>query len=151
MNSDKIIETLESHKGQNLRAKWRKPLKTRKGVEDVIEKETQIIVRGGVDYDNIGVVQEKRENGELPTENAGLPWGQWKKFPIIIEHKEQEYARLYPASGINFPVKTKYFFNGIEVPKDEVKEFCLKSEFPEKDEAPLCYTVKVNSIVELGN
>lgn len=146
-----IKEKLKAKKGANLSVVFDRPLKTRKGVSEKITKVTRIVARGGVDYDNLGIVQEKRENGELPSENAGLPWGEWVEFPLHIRHKDVDYARFYPASGIGFKPEVAYFIDGVEVPKTaegwiQVRSLCLASEFPKRDEAPLCFTIKANNV-----
>lgn len=146
MNINEIVSVLKSHKGQNLRAMWGKSLKTRKGTTQNVEKLTSIVIRGGVDYDNMGIVQEKRESGELPSENAGLPWGEWNEFPLSITHKGNDYARFYPASGIDFGVKVEYFLDGILTEKATILPLCLASEFPSREEKPLCYTVKAENV-----
>lgn len=141
-----IKEKLKAKKGANLSVVFDRQLKTRKGVMEAVTKVTRIVARGGVDYDNIGIVQEKRENGELPSENAGLPWGEWVEFPLHIRHKDVDYARFYPASGIGFKPEVAYFLDGVEVSKEQVQTLCLASEFPKRDEAPLCFTVKANNV-----
>ena len=146
MEIEIIKEKLKAKKGANLSVVFDRPLKTRKGVAEKVTKVTRIIARGGVDYDNIGIVQEKRENGELPSENAGLPWGEWVEFPLHIRHKDVDYARFYPASGIGFTPQVTYFLNGIEVAKEQVQTLCLASEFPKRDEAPLCFTIKAHNV-----
>lgn len=146
MEIEIIKEKLKAKKGANLSVVFDRPLKTRKGVAEKVTKVTRIVARGGVDYDNIGIVKEKRENGELPSENAGLPWGEWVEFPIHIRHKEVDYARFYPASGIGFKPEVTYFLDGVEVSKEQVQTLCLASEFPKRDEAPLCFTIKANNV-----
>lgn len=141
-----IKETLKAKKGANLSVVFDRQLKTRKGVTEKITKVTRIVARGGVDYDNLGIVQEKRENGELPSENAGLPWGEWVEFPLHIRHKDVDYARFYPASGIGFAPQVSYFIDGAEVSKEQVQTLCLASEFPKRDEAPLCFTIKAHNV-----
>jgi hypothetical protein len=157
MKIEEIKNTLRAHKGQNLKASWKRVLKVKKSAGNVlIEKRTTVPVRGGIDYDNIKVVKEGREDGSLPEENAGLPWGEWVEFPLHIAHKGQDYIRLYPASGVNistgkeFIPITEYFFNGVPTSKESIQEFCLASEFPKDDERPLCFTVKAESIENIG-
>lgn len=150
MNIQNIVSVVSSHKGSNLKATWEKSLKTRKGIANKITKRTALVVRGGVDYDNIGLVQEKRENGELPSENAGLPWGQWVNFPYHIEHKGTDYARFYPASGIKFAPQVQYFLDGVETDKATIHPLCLASEFPVRDEEPLCFTIKAENVISIG-
>lgn len=153
MNIQDIKNIIKTRKGSNVRAIWAKPLKTRKGVADKVEKVTSLVVRGGIDYDNMAVVKEGRENGELPTENAGLPWGEWAEFPLHISHKGTEYARFYPASGIDmstgkeFVPHVEYFLNGQSVEKKDIEQICLASEFPKPNEdKPLCFTIKAENV-----
>lgn len=152
MKTQTITEILKSKKGSNLTAIWRRPVKTKKSCTDSIEKETSIIVRGGIEYDNIAAVQDKRDSGELPVENAGLPeWQEWVEYPVILRHKGNgtEYVRFFPASGIPFKPKTKFFKNGIEISRADVEDVLLASE-KSSGEVPLCYSVKVESVIELN-
>jgi hypothetical protein len=143
---ESIKEKIKAKKGANLSVVFDRQLKTRKGVAEKITKVTRIVARGGVDYDNLSVVKEKRENGELPSENAGLPWGEWVEFPLHIRHNDVDYARFYPASGIGFKPQVTYFLDGVEVSKEQVQTLCLASEFPKRDEEPLCFTVKAHNV-----
>jgi len=146
VNIVEIKNILSTRKGQNLSAIIGKELKTRKGVTDCVEKVTSIVVRGGIDYDNQAVVQEGRENGTLPEENAGLPWGQWAEFPYHITHKEQDYVRFYSASGLAFEPKVEYYLNGVQVDKATIQPLCLASEFPNRQDAPLAMTIKADNV-----
>jgi len=151
MNVAEYIETVSAKKGANLSAEWKRPMKVRKSAGDVVvEKITHAVVRGGVDYENIGTVKEGREDGTLPKENAGLPWGEWAEFPFHITHKGTDYLRLYPSSGIDFTPKTQYFLNGEEVGKEIVEPLCLASEFKVNDQKPTCFTIKAEALVRIG-
>jgi hypothetical protein len=151
MNIEAIKTITKSRKGANLSVVIEKPLKTKKvHGGNKVTKITRIVIRGGVEYDNIGLVQEKRENGELPAENAGLPWGEWVEYPLHISHKGTDYARFYPASGIDFSPKVTYFLNGMEVDKSVVEPICLASEFPiKREEKPLCFTIKAENVKDI--
>lgn len=150
MKVETFIATVSGAKGANLKALWKRPLKVRKGVLDSVEKFTQAVVRTGVDYDNIKVVREGREDGSIPAENAGLPWGEWVQFPYHITHKGADYLRLYPASGIEFTPKVTYFLNGNVVTKEAVEALCLASEFNVSDDKPTCFTIKADSLVAIA-
>ena len=91
------IEAFKTLKGQNVRVKWVRPVKVKKG-QTVYFKETSGKFAAGIDYENMVKVQQGRDNGELPSENAGLPWGHWMDFPYLIGHKGKTYVRLYPPS-----------------------------------------------------
>jgi hypothetical protein len=150
MNINLIKETIKGRKGANLSVVIVKPLKTKRvHAGNVVEKKTNLVIRGGVEYDNLSVVKEGREDGSLPDQNQGLPWGEWAEYPLHITHKGSDYARFYPASGIQFPVTTSYFLNGVEVSKDAVKDLCLSSEFPTHKDEPLCYTIKAENVRDI--
>jgi hypothetical protein len=163
VNIADIKNIVKSHKGQNLSVILGKQLKTRKRILDstmigdneititgeapVVEKVTSIVIRGGVEYDNQKVVIEGRDDGTLPEENAGLPWGQWVEYPFHIEHKGSDYARFYAASGLSFEPKVEYYLNGELTTKAVVESICLASEFRKSDDPmPLCMTIKADNV-----
>lgn len=157
MNIETIKQILASKKGANIKATWGKTLKTLAGFRGVkVEKVTSLVVRGGITYDNMNVVKEGREDGSLPAENAGLPWGEWVQYPLHIAHKGTDYARFYPASGINvatggeFIPDVTYYIDGKVATRDEVRSICLASEFPNREEKPLCFTIKADNVLTLG-
>jgi hypothetical protein len=151
MNIETIKEIIKGRKGANLSAVIGKTLKTKKPhAANKVEKVTKLVIRGGVEYDNMGVVKEGRQDGTLPEQNAGLPWGEWAEYPLHITHKDTDYARFYPASGIKFTPQVQYFLNGVEVEKSVVEPLCLASEFPApKDEEPLCFTIKAENVRDI--
>lgn len=149
MRNDEIEKiVLEAPKGTFKSMKWGKELKTLKGVNSVVTKETKGVIRLGVQYDNIADVKEARENGELPQENQGLPWGSWKKYPYFIEHKGSEYLRV--ALVNNVKLETKYILDGkVEISKAQAEALCLKSEFPNNDKPLEILTIKMENIKEI--
>lgn len=122
---------LLSRKGQIVTIHARRGMKTRAKVSAIVEKESIFQAQVGVDYDNKKSVIEKRENGELPSENQGLPWGVWKIFPYVISHKGRDYFRFSTVKN-NFVPTVRYWLNGKEVAKEEIEPLCLASEFAEK-------------------
>lgn len=150
MNANQIVQILQSRKGQNLRAVWRRPMKTRKGVDVLLEKETSVLVRGGIDYANLGAVQSGIATGERG-EVEPLPWGEWTAFPFIIAHKGVDYVRLYPSSFANNRPVVRYFAGGTPTNDIEsLKALCLASEFSSDDSAPSCFTLKAENIISIG-
>lgn len=89
-------------------------------------------------------VQGKRESGELPQENAGLPWGEWKEYPYTISHKGNEYLRasITPTTKI----KTVYKLNGKEVDKTEIEKL-VRAE--SKGSKPDVLTVNIENIKDI--
>lgn len=140
------LQFLFTRRGQFLAVHWRRPMKTRKGIADTIEKKVSTVVRAGITYDNIADVQAKRETGELPAENAGLPWGQWVAFPYLISHKGTLYVRLYVSKNPEHQTRAEFYRNGVQVDKESLRADCLASEF--RDDGPAdCFTVKLESVV----
>lgn len=140
-----LTDMLLEKKGQIVTISTVRPLKVRKGVEKIL-KYSEFQCRIGVNYDNIESVKEKRVSGELPAENAGLPWGTWKVFPYIIEHNGEEYIRCATVeSGF---VKTPIFMqDGKEIGIEDAKRFALASEFKSRDTD--VFNIKVSSIIDL--
>ena len=150
LSADVIREKILNAKGKFVRASWKsnpKPAGKFKNV--ILEKRTIGVVQAGVDYSNLSAVQNAIADGERG-EVQELPWGQWKVFPYIIEHKGEEYIRLYPSQGINHYPKSSYFVNGEEVDKEKFAEYLTPSESKkllEKEDHPLCFTIKSENIL----
>ena len=121
-------------------------MRTRKGQPEIL-KESTFQCRLGVNYDNIAAVQAKREDGTLPAENAGLPWGEWIQFPHLIGHKGNHYMRCTTVNS-GFIPKVCFYQNGAEITRDQAQVACVKGEFDEKDNE--VFTIKVESIVEVN-
>lgn len=150
MDIQSILSAIRAHHaGTNRRVTWERVLKTRKGVNHVVTKRTTAVVRAGINYDSRAVVIEGREDGSLPAENAGLPWGEWVEFPIHIRHKGADYIRLYPASLRDMPCVVEYAIDGVPATRNEVEPLCLASEFRKDGEEPLCFTVKAENIIHI--
>ncbi len=127
---------------------WQKELKTLKGVNAKVEKFSDVVARFGVAYDNIGNVKTKRENGILPSENQGLPWGTWVKgSKHFIEHKGSKYLRISLVP--NNYVKSSYYVDGLEVSKEYAEKLCLASEFKKSDSTLEILTIKTENIMNI--
>ena len=147
MNNTLINKILNAPKGSFFGVTIRRPCKVFKTVTDTLEKEIELVARGGVQYDNITTVIEGREDGTKPVENAGLPFGQWVKYPYLIRHNGQDYIRLTLTP--NNKVKVRYYKNGQNVTKSEIESLLLASETRESDTAPEVMTVKVDNLREV--
>lgn len=142
-----MLELLMSRKGQIVTVKTQRPVKMKKGQPEVI-KTSEFQCRVGVDYDNISVVKEARENGDLPAENAGLPWGEWIEFPYTIGHKGETYIRCTMANSKfrREPVFT--LIDGSVIDKAKVKLGALASEFKEGVEK-VVFNIKLSSLLDV--
>lgn len=141
------LEYLLTRKGQIVSFRTIREMKVRKG-QVSIQKESQFLARIGVSYDNIKNVQDKREDGRLPEENAGLPWGTWEIYPYVIEHKGERYIRCSVLNNPNVHGKARYIRNGEEISREEAQLACLSSEFKARDDGDV-FNIKISSILEV--
>ena len=145
--TEQMLELLMSRKGQIVTVTTTRPVKMRKGQPEVT-KTSQFQCRVGVNYDNIASVKEGRANGELPAENAGLPWGEWLEFPYTIGHKGETYVRCTMLNNGFRRAPVFALADGTEVDKDTVRQGALASEFREGDDNAV-FNIKVGSLVEV--
>lgn len=127
---------------------WERELPVRaayKGNTRVIKK-SKGVVRFGVEYDNIKAVQQKRKDGELPSENEGLKWGEWEEYPYFIKHNEKHYLRC--TESHNNRVRTEYLLNGRPVSKDELESICTKAAFTQHQDLDV-FTINIDNIVAI--
>lgn len=144
-----ILEEIARKKGQNIPCIWRRPMRVRKGITNLVEKISECVIRAGINFERLKAVQETRASVGESTDHS-LPWGEWSKFPFVITHKGQEYIRIYPAS-LDIHSKVKYLIDGREASREEVEPLCLASEFPKEEKQNLCFTLNVENVVRIGN
>ena len=140
---------MNARKGAFSSMEWEKELPVRASFKNTykVTKVTNAVVRFGVEYDNIGAVQNKRENGTLPTQNAGLTWGEWSIYPYFIKHKGADYVRC-TLSKTN-PIRTSYFINGRPATKAECETICTKAAFSSGN-SPDVLTIKADNIRKIN-
>ena len=145
----RIIEN--APKGANIVLEWIRPCKVYKNVTDSVAKAVRMVGRIGLTYDNLSAVQTKRENGELPKENQGLPfWAEWEIFPFIIKHKTtgQRYLRLYKGTSEKVHPSVRFLLNGEETTVEAVRPMLLASELAEKDGSD-CFMVGIENLTRV--
>jgi hypothetical protein len=133
--------------GRFISTVWKRQAKTRKGFEGVIEKQTAANgLQWGVEYDNKAVIQEKRENGELPAVNAGLNGMEWVSYPKILRGVKSGKlcVRFHLTKKTRFAVN--WLLNGKRVSKEEILPFLLASE-QSSGEKPDAINVGIDSIL----
>ena len=150
MELSQVRTTIHSTpKGCNIIVEWVRPCKTRKGVNAIITKAVRCVGRIGIEYVNLNEVQEKREEGTLPSSNAGLPWGQWAEYPWLIENKGKYYLRLYNGTSSTTTPKATFFIDGVETTKEAVTPYLLASELGEKDGD--CFNCAIENLTRLNH
>lgn len=147
VDKEKMIEYIITRKGQFSRVVYVRDCKTKKNSPN-IKKMTISTVRAGINYESLSSVQMKRETGELPEENQGLPWGEWEIFPYIIKHNDKRYLRLYTSGDVNSTVQ--FFKDDEEVSREDVEPYLLSSEKRVSDFSEVsCFTIKLDDLVEI--
>ncbi len=141
-----LVANLLQLKGQFVRFGCVRDLKLKVGAVPV-QKASLFTCRVGVDYDNIRDVIAKRESGELPAENAGLPWGRWHTFPYVIEHNDKWYFRCTSVKS-SMP-ETAFRRAGVIITKEEAMEFA-RSEEKREDRDNDVFNVTIDNIVTLN-
>ena len=141
------IAKLLTFKGQIVTLTASRKVKVKKGNPDII-KTSRFQCRLGVNYDNMASVNVKRENGEIPLENQGLPYGKWVTFPYIIEHKGQFYLRCSKVNSGN-TFAPEFTIAGKPVDRETVKSMALASEFSDKSELDV-FNIKLDSITSIN-
>lgn len=144
MNS-KNLQIFLGKTGQICSVTWQRDCKVLKACPHKIEKRVSAILRAGLNYDNQAIVKEKREIGELPSENVGLLWGAWFVFPYVIAHKGENYLRFFPFP--NGRIERTFLLDGKEVPFETVENYLLASEKTEK--TGYCFNVRESSILSI--
>lgn len=149
MKATDIVEQLKTRKGQHVQITWKRWAKTFKDCPHSILKKTTAFVRAGIEYANLAVVKEGVESGERGPVQP-LKWGTWMQYPFIIEHKHQEYVRLYPAVFANLRPVVEWSINGRAVEYAEAKPYLLSSETRKREDDVLCFTICAEDIIAIG-
>jgi len=82
-------------------------------------------------------------------ETGPLPWGEWKDGcePFVIQHKGNDYARLYV---IEHGVKAVYTVDGEVVTRDEYEGYLTPSQRNAPRPNGGCITVKMDGVRLVG-
>lgn len=146
------IQHLLSYKGQCALITYGRECKMRAGKE-MIYKVSEMIVRMGINYDNIAAVKDKRESGELPKENAGLLFGNYVAglWPYIVEYEDNLYVRVFTVPNNPTVIrKVSYIRNDVEITKEEAQKDCLASEFADRGTSLETLLLKLNGILSVN-
>lgn len=152
MNIEQVNKTFENRqKGTFFSMAWTRTCEIKQTYKKqgiVITKTSHAVLQYGVNYDNKKSVQIKRENGELPAENQGLPWGYWYQYPLIIAKDNKDGTTdFYVRGGTteNNYIKSEYEINGKKATYNEVESMLLAKEKP-NGKKPDVINVKIDNI-----
>lgn len=145
-----IKDVITNVKGQFVSLKWRKVCSTYKNVTENIEKETSAhSVRVGAQYDNMSVVKEGRENGILPTENAGLKGLEWEVYPYILKNPKtgREFLRIETTETSTF--SSEFFMDDEPIEKKYILDKLTASEKNSRGIRPTVMNIPLDNILEV--
>ena len=134
-------------KGQICTIVTERQMKVKKGFTPV-SKTTRFQCRLGINYDDIPSVKAKRDELDEIVKSS-LPWGTWKHFPFIIEHKGTEYLRCTTIDN-NFDAKAIYMQDDQIITKEEAQLQCYASEFPKTKTERVVFNIKMDSILRIN-
>lgn len=149
--TSKIIETaVQSHPGSVHNIKYTKQLKTKKGVDAVITKTTEMYVRFGINYKKSKLykqylmwMDQNRKNDVNPSKRKNT--NEWIiKGYILKTSTGLETLRCYPMPG--WRSITKYYFDGHEITKEQAKALCNESQFKDTDRPVALFNVAIDKI-----
>lgn len=159
MNNDTITLPAIAYRfasltGQFVGVNWNRRLKTYKGETAEVRKSVRTVVRVGLDYDHRKVVIEARENGDLPSENAGLNGLEWVQHPVLLRNPKtgKLFVRAYPvrdAQDKPRSCKSTYRIDGKVVSREAAKQVCLANEFGSGKSPTECYNVPLEAVTGL--
>lgn len=151
MKTEQIVNQLTDKRGQSLNVRLVSTvdcLAAHRG--NIVQKVTEMTVISGISFENRIDVREAIAAGERG-EVGQLPWGQWKQFPHVIEHKGADYIRLYLPSeaqrnaGFSRPTTVNWTCNGLPIDSNEAIRLC-GSKAMSKENAAGCMTVKAQNL-----
>lgn len=153
MDTQDYLNLVNGKKGQFIKLAWKRDVKTAAAFKALkLEKQTITVARTGIEYDNLASTKEGREDGTLPAENAGLPWGAdhiWNAYPYVTEYRGKHYARIYGAKN-SIPQVT-WFLNGVKIEKSVAVTFLTPSDKKRETERTStyeCFDVKMENLFE---
>jgi hypothetical protein len=126
-----LLAILYGRKGQFATISYSKVLK-RDAKRGKVNKEKTIIkhvvatqIRLGHNYEAKATTQERRESGELPSENQGLRGKEWVEFPFIQkslkEGSNEHWLVIYKEPNVS-TIASRYEIDGVEVDWDTFVE-----------------------------
>lgn len=143
-----LVTKILQKKGEFTRLVYERPLKFRAAFKEYDGvKHTELTVRIGVNYEALKAVKERRGDGRLPGQNAGLSGLSWIVPEYLLVNSSNELLlRVY--THPNCYKKSTYYLNGVETDKKDLREYCLASEFTESNKD--CFNIAICKILEIS-
>ncbi len=144
------VQQLLSLKGQIVTLTTAREVKYRKDTPTAqTVKISTVQVRVGINYDNLSAVKAKRESGELPEENQGIPGYEWVQFPHLLRAVKSGKFQMRCNTFNGNPSKVVFMRDGAEITRDEALVGALSSELP-KDTPSDVFNVVVDNLTHIN-
>lgn len=147
MTYNKIKEMLNRPAGQFLSLEYERECKVKKGAP-TIRKHTKLTARIGCKYDNLGAVQAKRENGELPVENQGLNGLEWLDYPSTLRNPKTGKIFLRVETLPNSKPSVTFTVDGKPTTKETISDYLYSGEKTSKENIDT-FNVNIEDIITI--
>lgn len=151
MQTEKIVAMITDKRGQSLNVRLVSAVPCLAAhASNIVQKVTEMTVISGISFENRKDIRDAIEAGERGAVQA-LPWGQWKQFPHVIEHKGADYIRLYlpskaqQESGFCKPTVVSFTCNGVPITREQAVTLC-GSKAQAKENESGCMTVHAENL-----
>lgn len=162
MTDEQLIAAIKAApKAANLYIEWERPAKLRAAYSGFpLYKHTRMMLRIGVEYDNMISVQQGRVNGDLPAENAGLVGKEWVLYPYLKRSMKTGKLLLSVKLAVLFgkrvtKAETRWIVReaGIEkeVKKEDMEHMLLASETRLKEDIPITFDLTGQDVLAIHN
>lgn len=130
---------------------WERPLEVKKAFKGqvVVKRTFGSGLRFGVNYDNMAAVQKKREDGTLPTENAGLLGRSWIEPNLFLESTKTGKKLVRVSLSQSSKMETQFFLNGVPVEKEQVVHMLYAKDAKPHNMAVDCFDVSTDAIIAI--
>ena len=157
MTKHEIIRTVDAiKKGTFVRIVYRTELPlcaAAKKSGHVIIKETEKVVRIGVDYKNIARVKEAESARTAPKRERSA-WCHWEIPHVLAKHNNRDdyYLSVATVEGNGHHTKNSYFIDGTQVTRSDVENsnYVLPSYFNQSGEYATVQNINITNIIKLG-
>lgn len=152
LTSDQIIDRILNAKGRFVKVAYRSnPTPAAAFKNHSLEKRTIAVVRAGVGFGNLERVKEGIESGERGPVGP-LPYGEWVKYPYVIEHKGEQQLRLTRSyEHVKYSI-IRYYVDDLEVPLDEFVAYLTPSAAAAAlatEELPPVFNIKMGNVLDI--
>ena len=130
---------------------WEREIPVKKSAGNAVVKKrtTASGIRFGVNYDAMKAVNEKREKGELPTENQGLKGREWIVPNLYLRSIKSGKTMLRVSLSKSSKMVTQWYLNGKEVKKEDLSAILYAKDMNANHVEMDCFDVTTDNIIAI--